>query len=171
MIKMCYLRYLVYPSFWLLVDGVHPMSPTCHGFGGIGNNCATAHPGDSGKRRGSAFGSTTYAVKVDLPGCFAKPCWLQEIRVGVDETNSVASLAKVGIYRSDGTLAKASETLQMPTSLQDHAWFPFTFLGYDNETWLKMKSRTSFERFFFVQHRYFRLYMICYMLFFVIIFL
>jgi len=117
-----------------VVGGVtHPMAPTCHGFGGIGYNCATAYPGDSGKRRGSGFGSTTYAVKVDLPGCFAKPCWLQEIRVGVDESNSVASLAKMGVYRSDGTLAKASETLQMPTSLQDHAWLSFTFLGYDNE--------------------------------------
>ena len=107
--------------------------------------------------KGSGFGSTTYAVKVDLPGCFAKPCWLQEIRVGVDESNSVASLAKMGVYRSDGTLAKASETLQMPTSLQDHAWLSFTFLGYDNETWLKMKSHTGFESIILVQQKYVRL--------------
>lgn len=159
-IKMWYLPYLVLlPSLCLVVGGVtHPMAPTCHGFGGIGYNCATAYPGDSGKRRGSGFGSTTYAVKVDLPGCFAKPCWLQEIRVGVDESNSVASLAKMGVYRSDGTLAKASETLQMPTSLQDHAWLSFTFLGYDNETWLKMKSRTGFESIILVQQKYVRLW-------------
>ena len=41
----------------------HPMAPTCHGFGGLGSSCVAATPGDSGKRRGSAFGSTTLAVK------------------------------------------------------------------------------------------------------------
>ena len=52
-------------SLALLVLGVdaHPMAPTCHGFGGLGSSCVAATPGDSGKRRGSAFASTTLAVK------------------------------------------------------------------------------------------------------------
>jgi hypothetical protein len=52
-------------SLALLVLGVdaHPMAPTCHGFGGLGRSCVAATPGDSGKRRGSAFASTTLAVK------------------------------------------------------------------------------------------------------------
>ena len=72
-------------------------------------------------------------VKVEVPGCSLKPCWLQGIRVGVDETNSVDSPAKVGIYLSDGRLAATSQVLQMPASLQNHAWFSFPFFGYDKE--------------------------------------
>lgn len=73
-------------------------------------------------------------VKVDVPGCSLKPCWLQGIRVGVDETNLVDSPAKVGIYLSDGRLAATSQVLEMPTSLQDHTWFFFPFFGYDKES-------------------------------------
>ena len=46
-------------------------------------------------------GDKTLAVKVPVLGCFSKPCWLQSIRVGIDETNSVSGLAKVGLYLSD----------------------------------------------------------------------
>ena len=93
----------------VVVDSSHPMAPTCHGFGGIGAGCAAALPGSGGKRRGSGFGSTSLAVKVAVPGCFLKPCWLQGIRVGVDESNAVDSPAKVGVYWSNGTLAAMSK--------------------------------------------------------------
>lgn len=57
-----------------------------------------------------------------------------EIRVGIDESNSVDSASKVGVYLSDGTLAATSQVLRVPTSLQDHAWLPFPLLGYDRES-------------------------------------
>ena len=65
----------------------HPLAPTCHGFGGVGASCAAAKPGDSGKRRGSSLGGKTLAVRVEVSGCYSKPCWLQNIRVGMDESN------------------------------------------------------------------------------------
>ena len=74
-----------------------------------------------------------FPVKVDVPGCSLRPCWLQGIRIGVDETNTVESLAKVGIYLSDGRLVATSQVLPMPTSLQDHSWFFFPFFGYDKD--------------------------------------
>eukprot|EP00403_Amphidinium_massartii_P025090 CAMPEP_0178395490 /NCGR_PEP_ID=MMETSP0689_2-20121128/13246_1 /TAXON_ID=160604 /ORGANISM="Amphidinium massartii, Strain CS-259" /LENGTH=823 /DNA_ID=CAMNT_0020016147 /DNA_START=51 /DNA_END=2523 /DNA_ORIENTATION=+ len=109
--------------------GSHPMAPTCFGFGGVGAACSSAMPGDSGKRRGSSLSSKTLAVKVSLPGCFTKPCWLQRIRVGVDSSNAVASMAKAGVYLSDGTLMAVSEALEMPTSTPDHSWLSFAFRG------------------------------------------
>ncbi|CAJ1394856.1 unnamed protein product [Effrenium voratum] len=121
---------------WIMVGpvlGSHPMAPTCHGFGGIGASCSAAGPGDSGKRRGSSLGDKTLAVKVSVLGCFSKPCWLQNIRVGVDDSNSVASLAKVGVYLSDGTLVASSQARDVPTSLPDHQWLAFAFRGHDKE--------------------------------------
>ena len=115
----------------IAVANGHPFAPTCHGFGG--SNCLSASPGDSGKRRGSGFAGTTLAVRVELPGCFLKSCWLQAIRVGVDESNSVEGPAKMGVYLSDGNLVTTSEEQKMPTSLQDHAWLSFPLLGYDQE--------------------------------------
>mmetsp|Transcript_46296 Transcript_46296/g.110179 ORF Transcript_46296/g.110179 Transcript_46296/m.110179 type:complete len:762 (+) Transcript_46296:107-2392(+) len=111
----------------------HPMAPTCHGFGGIGASCSSAMPGDSGKRRGSSLSSKTLAVKVSLPGCFEKACWLQRVRVGVDKTNDVASMAKAGVYLSDGTLMATSTPVQMPTLTPDHSWLTFSFDGPDME--------------------------------------
>ncbi|CAK9050329.1 unnamed protein product [Durusdinium trenchii] len=73
-------------------------------------------------------GDKTLAVKVPVLGCFSKPCWLQSIRVGIDETNSVSGLAK------DGSWALGpSETLAVPTSLSDHAWLAFPLRGHDKE--------------------------------------
>eukprot|EP00971_Amphidinium_carterae_P130679 2588614-Amphidinium_carterae.1 len=49
----------------------HPMGPTCFGFGGSGQSCTSALPGDTGKRRGSSLSSKTLAVKL-LPK--QQPC-------------------------------------------------------------------------------------------------
>ncbi|CAE7342673.1 unnamed protein product [Symbiodinium sp. CCMP2456] len=117
----------------LMGVGSHPMAPTCHGFGGFGESCAAAKPGDPGKRRGSSLSGKTLAVKVQVTGCFSKACWLQTIRVGVDESNMAGSMSKVGVYLSDGRLAASSHALPVPTSLSDHAWLSFQLRGYDKE--------------------------------------
>mmetsp|Transcript_4391 Transcript_4391/g.6133 ORF Transcript_4391/g.6133 Transcript_4391/m.6133 type:complete len:155 (-) Transcript_4391:70-534(-) len=111
----------------------HPMGPTCFGFGGSGQSCTSALPGDTGKRRGSSLSSKTLAVKVIMTGCSLKPCWLQQIRLGVDRANAAASNAKAGVYLSDGTLMATSESVEVPTGQVEHAWMTFAFRGYNNQ--------------------------------------
>ena len=79
------------------------------------------------------FGVLKGRLQIEVLGCFSKPCWLQNIRVGVDDSNSVASLAKVGVYLSDGTLVASSQARDVPTSLPDHQWLAFAFRGHDKE--------------------------------------
>ena len=54
------------------------MAPICHGFGGIGDGCAAAKPGDSGKSSGISLGDTTLAVKVSVACLSGDLVWLME---------------------------------------------------------------------------------------------